>query len=178
MKISVIGAPGSGKTSQAKLLAQSLGVPRISLGEMLRELAKSGDPRVVEVQDALKKGDLASEEVILDLLRRRLSQLDTDKGFVVDGMPRTATDAREMAKLFALHRVFHLKVDFQIALERLTRRGREDDRLEIIKHRFEVFRREIGPILDFYRDLGILVEIGANSPSAQKVNREMMAKLR
>jgi len=178
MRIAIIGAPGSGKTTQSQLLAKSLNVPVISIGEELREIAygKGNDAKVV--REALAKGDLVLGEVVLSLLRRHLSDPQTQRGFILDGMPRTAREAQEVLQLFAFDRVFHLKVDSSTALERLLKRRREDDNPEVIAHRFEVYEQEEKAILELYRNLGILVEVDASNPSVTAVQREIIANLR
>lgn len=177
MRISILGAPGSGKTTQAQLLSKSLHVPVISIGDELRELAKSKDPRSKEISEALEKGSLVPDEIVLEILWARLSKDDTDRGFVLDGIPRTAGEARAMAGKSSLNKVFHLKVGSSVVFERLMRRGRKDDTPEIIQKRFEIYQLEIKAILQFYRSLGVLVEIDATPSSIQSINQEIMSKL-
>ncbi len=177
MRISILGAPGSGKTTQSQLLAKSLNVPVFSINDELRQLAKSNDPRSGEVREVLEKDELVPDELALSLLRERLSQSDAERGFVLDGTPRTVGEARVMMGVFALNRVFHLQVGFQVAMERLMRRAREDDKPESIRRRFEIYRKEIKAILPLYRSLGILVEIDAATGSIQDVSQEIMSKL-
>ncbi|GMR19381.1 MAG: adenylate kinase [Patescibacteria group bacterium] len=177
MRIAIIGAPGSGKTTQSQSLARSLGISAISIGARLRQLVREGGPGVEEAERALEKGDLIPDELTISLLRKRLSQSDAERGFVLDGMPRTIGEAREMMGMFALNRVFHLRVSFQIATERLMQRGRSDDRPELIQRRFEIYEQEIKPILVFYRSLGSLVEIDASTPALQDISQEIMSKL-
>lgn len=177
MRISILGAPGSGKTTQSQLLAKSLNVLVFSIGDELRQLVKSDDPRSGEVGEVLDEGELVSDELALSLLRERLSQSDAERGFVLDGMPRTVGDARVMMGMFALNRAFHLQIGFQVAMERLMRRAREDDKPKPIHRRFEIYRREIRTILPLYRSLGILVEIDAATGSVQDISQEIMSKL-
>lgn len=177
MQIAIIGAPGSGKTTQSELLAEHLNVPVIAVGEMLRGLIGTDSPVSEEVESAFSKGELVPEELALGLLRQSLVEEDTKKGAIIDGMPRTFGEAREMQRMLSLRRVFHLQIGLQTALRRLIKRGREDDQPSIIERRFEVYQNEIKPILDFYRPLGILVEIDSSGASAQEINREIMSKL-
>jgi len=177
MHISILGAPGSGKTTQAQLLSKSLHIPVVSIGEELRELAKSQDSRSKVVHKALKEGGLVPAEIVLEILWARLSKDDTDRGFVLDGIPRTAGEARSMIGKFSLDRVFHLKVGSSAVFERLMRRGREDDKPELIQKRFEIYKQEIKAILQFYKSLGVLVEIDATPSSILDINQEMISKL-
>lgn len=177
MRIAVIGAPGSGKTTQSQLLAKSLNIPVISIGEELREISRGvGDP-ANEVKRDLERGELVSGDISVSLLRDHLAKPEFEKGFVLDGMPRTSGEVRSLAQLFAFDRVFHLKTDLTVALERLLKRGREDDLPKIISRRFEIYEQENRPILEIYRNLGILVEADASNPSVSDVQREIVSQL-
>ncbi|NIT04579.1 AAA family ATPase [Candidatus Saccharibacteria bacterium] len=177
MRISIIGAPGSGKTTQANLLAKPLGVPVFSLGKELRRVVEEGGPKASEIKKILEEGGLVPDEMTLDVLRERLMSEDTSRGFILDGMPRTIGEARAMSQIFALNKVFHLQVGVQAATERLLRRGREDDKPELMQRRFDLYNQNIKPIIAFYRSLGALIEIDASSSSIQDINREIMSKL-
>ncbi|OGC53987.1 hypothetical protein A2797_00450 [candidate division WWE3 bacterium RIFCSPHIGHO2_01_FULL_48_15] len=176
MRIAIIGATGSGKTTQSQLLARHLSLPIISVGEMLRDLAKKSEPQSKEVQAALSKGKLVSPKLALQLLRQRLLEVDAEKGFILDGMPRTVIEAQQMQKLFSLRHVFHLEADLKVAQKRLLERGREDDTEELISKRFGVYQKEIEPILKFYRQLGILVEIDASATTSE-INKKIVSNL-
>ena len=176
MHVAIIGAPGGGKTTQSQLLASSLKVPVISVGEMLREFSVQEDKRAQSVRQALAAGELVPDEITLEFLNQRLSDSDTQSGFVLDGMPRTFGEARQMMRLFALDRVFHLEIRLEEALKRLIPRRREDDQPPIIEHRFEVYMRGKEALLGFYRPLGVLVEIDASAPSVQ-VHQEIVGNL-
>lgn len=176
MKIAIIGAPGSGKTTQADLLAKRLGVPVVAVGEALREVAGGGGPESSQVQEALAMGELVPEELALGLLREMLSEPDRKGGFILDGMPRTLGEAQEMEKLFTLDRVCHLQVKPEIAQSRLLKRGRGDDQPELIKRRLEIYKEKIEPILDFYKERQILVKVDA-SASPQEIHQEIASKL-
>jgi adenylate kinase len=177
MRISIIGAPGSGKTTQAQLLSKFSNMPVISIGDKLRELVGSKDPRAQEIEEALEKGGLISDEIALSLLWERLSQPDVDRGFILDGMPRTAGEAREMTSRFSLNKVFHLKVSSMVSLERLMRRGRGDDRPDLIRQRMDIYHKEIKAVLQIYKSLGILEEIEASTASIQSISQEIMSNL-
>ncbi len=178
MRIAIIGAPGIGKTTQSQLLAKSLNVPVISIGEDLRELARGADEKAREVREALEKGELVSNEISLELLHQHLSKPETQKGFVLDGMPRTSEEARALSTLFAFDRVFHLTGSLSVVMERLIRRKREDDQAKIISRRFEIYEQEKEAVLEIYRGLGILVEIDASNPSVAEIQQEIVANLR
>ncbi|MEX1068367.1 MAG: nucleoside monophosphate kinase, partial [Patescibacteria group bacterium] len=102
--------------------------------------------------------------------------VDPQRGFLVDGLPRTIGEARMINGMFPVNKVFHLKVDPSVAFQRLLRRGRSDDRPERIQRRLDVYHENIEPILAFYRSTGILVEVDASS-DVSGASREVMSKL-
>lgn len=178
MRIAIIGLPGSGKGSQARLLSETFSIPRICVGEMLRELGKEKSALGRKVKETLKRGELVPDDLVLVLLKQRLKKSDTRKGFVLDGIPRTSNQVRMFHKLFSLDKTFLLRVAEKVAITRLLKRGREDDTPEAIKKRLEIFNREIGQIAELCRELGVLVEIDAAGDSVQAVHQRILAELK
>lgn len=177
MRFILIGAPGSGKSVVSRELSKSLHIPIISIGQRIRELAESGTgPQADAAREALKKGELVPDEMAVEILRDRLKEEDAQRGFLIDGMPRTLNEARMMDGMFALNKVFHLKVEPSTAFQRLLRRGRSDDQPHLIQRRLDLHHEEIPGILNFYRSRGVLVEADASS-SIQDAAREVMSKL-
>lgn len=178
MKLAVLGPPGSGKGSQAELLSKTFSIPRICAGEMLRELSREKSRLGKRVKEAVEKGELVSDDLVSTLLEQRLEESGIQKGFILDGTPRTLNQAQMYRKLFTLDKVILLKIDEKTATARLLRRGREDDNPEAIKRRFTNFNREIGPIAELHRRLGVLVEIDTRNDSIQAVHQKILAELR
>ena len=122
----LFGSPGSGKGTQAKLLVQHLNIPQISTGDMLREHIESGDQLGLTVRDTMRAGSLVSDEVVNDLVAHRLAQPDTQKGFILDGYPRTLAQAVVLSKLLdslgLREVVIHLVVDYNIIIARISGR--------------------------------------------------------
>ena len=136
-------------------------VPHIATGDMLREMRELDTPVVRELKAVLDRGDLVNDELMIDLIRERLSRGDTLGGFVLDGFPRTMAQAEALDDLLRelgrdLDVVFDLQVpERQMLLERLLRRaaeeGRSDDTPEAIERRLELYERETAPLVDYYR---------------------------
>lgn len=177
MRISVIGSPGAGKGSQAKLLSETFSIPRICAGEMLRELANEKSALGKRVKETIERGELVPGDLVVTLLKRRLKKSDTKKGFILDGIPRTSNQVRMFRKLFSLDKIFLLRVDEKTAMERLRKRGRKDDTPEAIRRRLANFNREIDRIVAMYRDPGVLIEVNANA-APQVVHQRILAELK
>jgi adenylate kinase len=136
-------------------------VPHIATGDMLREMRELDTPVARELRAVLDRGDLVNDELMIDLIRERLSRGDTLGGFVLDGFPRTMAQAEALDDLLRelgrdLDVVFDLQVpERQMLLERLLRRaaeeGRSDDTPEAIERRLELYERETAPLVDYYR---------------------------
>ena len=137
------------------------GVPHIATGDMLREMRELDTPVARELRAVLDRGDLVDDELMIDLIRDRLSRGDTVAGFVLDGFPRTLAQAEALDELLReLGRELDIVFDLQVPkremlLERLLRRaaeeGRSDDTPEVIERRLELYESETAPLVDFYR---------------------------
>lgn len=158
MKILLIGPQGSGKSTQAKLLAEYLKVPFISTGDIFREMAqKPADLLGRMVKKILDEGKLVDDETTSKIVKDRLSQPDCQSGFVIDGYPRTL----EQVKIFdpEFDQVFYLDVPEEEVIKRLVKRGRADDTEELIRMRLNLYYQQTQPLLDYYRNLRVLLEI-------------------
>ncbi|HET7353064.1 MAG TPA: adenylate kinase [Gaiellaceae bacterium] len=161
MNILVLGPQGSGKGTQAKRIKSVYGIPHIATGDMLREMRELDTPVARELRAVLDRGDLVNDELMIDLIRERLSRGDTVGGFVLDGFPRTMAQAEALDELLRelgrdLDIVFDLQVPKrEMLLERLLRRaaeeGRPDDTPEVIERRLELYESETAPLVDYYR---------------------------
>lgn len=172
MRLLLIGAPGSGKGTQAQRLAKHFGVEHLATGEMLRQEVRAGTPLGQQVESILAAGDLVSDELIEDLLHDRLIAASQAGGYVLDGFPRTLHQAERAFQIAVeagatLHSVIHLDVPADVLLERMLARGqdRADDTERTIRHRLEVYDRQTTPLIDYYAGRGILVSVnGTGSP--------------
>src|SRR3989338_5771364 len=145
-----LGPPGSGKGTQAKSLAGQLGVPHISLGDLLRDEVKRGTEIGQQAKAHMAAGHLVPDELTIELAEKRISQSDCQKGFIFDGFPRSAAQADALDKMFAekkltLDLVVYFNVSEEETVKRLLLRagieGRADDNAAAIRTRFEVYER-------------------------------------
>jgi adenylate kinase len=161
LNILVLGPQGSGKGTQAQRIKATYGIPHIATGDMLREMRELDTPVARELRTVLDRGDLVDDELMIELIRERLSRGDTLGGFVLDGFPRTMPQAEALDDLLGeLGRDLDVVFDFQVperevVLERLLARaaseGRSDDTPEAIQRRLELYDRETAPLVDYYR---------------------------
>lgn len=154
IRVLVTGPQGSGKTTQAQLLAGFLKVPFIGIGGDLRQRAQQGDEIAGKIKLSLDRGDLVDDKVVADFAKERMAQSDCQNGFVIDGYPRS----EEQVKLFNpdYTKVFYLEISDEEVLYRLLARGREDDTPELIKERLRIYHQETEPILKDYQEQGVL----------------------
>ena len=168
----LLGPPGSGKGTQAARLTEKYGIPAIATGDILRAQVDAGTPLGKRVRSYLDRGELVPDQLVVDLIRHRLSEPDTEAGFILDGFPRTVPQAQALDSMLAelqrpLDAVIYLEVDRESLLDRLGHRHRGDDRPEIAKHRIDVFLEQTAPLIGYYRDHGKLRLIDAAQPPEQ-----------
>ncbi|WP_449674258.1 adenylate kinase [Eggerthellaceae bacterium PR-HUZ602407-17] len=189
MNIVLLGAPGAGKGTQAAKLVAEFGTPHISTGDMLRAAVKAGTPLGKKAQTYMNAGELVPDEVIIGLVTERLSEPDTQKGFILDGFPRTSAQAVALdAELSRLNRPLDaallVDVKFDVIIKRLTSRRmckecgfigtdalsscpkcggemyqRSDDNEQTVRNRLEVYERSTAPLIDYYRGSDLLVTV-------------------
>lgn len=154
MKILIIGSQGSGKTTQSKLLSEYLRIPFIETGETLRDLAKKEFAESKRVKELLDRGKMVPDDIVAKLIKIRVNEKDCSRGFVMNGYPRNLSQINLFDPGF--DRVFYLEVNDELVLERLLKRGREDDTKELIEKRLSDYHTQTVPILEYYQKLGIL----------------------
>jgi adenylate kinase len=165
----LLGPPGSGKGTQAARMTQKYGIPAIATGDILRAQVEAGTRLGQRVRSYLDRGELVPDQLVVDIIRHRLAEPDTEPGFILDGFPRTVPQAQALDAMLAelqrpLDAVLYLEVDRQSLRERLEQRHREDDRPEIVDHRIDVFLEQTAPLIGYYRDEGKLRLIDAARP--------------
>jgi len=162
MKLLFIGPPGAGKGTQAVRVAERLGIPHISTGEMFRYHVTEGTPLGLEVDAIMKSGEYVPDEITVAMLAERLDQPDAADGYILDGFPRTEGQVSSLDDLLGaegLDRVVVLEVDEDELVNRMMSRGRADDTDETIRHRFEVYNEQTQPLLDIYGERGLTVSV-------------------
>lgn len=167
-RILLLGAPGAGKGTQAAALVERLGIPHISTGEMLRKAVADKTEVGLEAKAVMDAGKLVSDEIVIAIAEERLSQPDTEKGFVLDGFPRTCAQAEALDGTLSrlgtpLARCVAVTVDTEAMVQRLLKRaeleGRADDNEETIRERMRVYDAQTAPLLEYYGGKGILSEV-------------------
>ena len=164
LRLVMLGAPGSGKGTQAEALSGALKVPAISTGEMLRRAVAVGSPLGRRVERVMAEGSLVDDETMADVVRQRLAEDDAGRGFILDGFPRTIVQAENLRHILVelearLDAVVRIAVPEQELVRRALGRQRADDREEVIRRRLEVYREQTEPLIGYYRELGLLREI-------------------
>lgn len=200
MRLVLLGAPGSGKGTQAQRLVQKHGVPQISTGDLLREAVRNGTEYGLKAKAAMDAGGLVDDSIVLGIIRERLGQPDAARGFILDGFPRNTTQADALSRLLAelgkpLGAVVLMQVDTGALFKRLTGRRtckvcgavfnvhtnppvpgpagtpcaqghdlvqRADDNETTITRRLEVYEQQTAPLIEYYRDRGLLRVVDAD----------------
>lgn len=166
MRLVLLGAPGSGKGTQAARLREHFRVPHISTGELLRAAVAAGTELGRQAQAVMDAGSLVSDEIVLGMLEERLREEDARNGFILDGYPRNLAQATALDALLGrlgqpMDVAVQLDVDNERIVQRLASRaaeeGRADDSPEAVRNRLRVYADQTAPVIDYYRSQGKLV---------------------
>jgi adenylate kinase len=168
MRVIMMGPPGAGKGTQATFVAEHFGIPAISTGDIFRANVAEGTPLGVEAKRYMDAGEYVPDEITNKMVRNRIDEPDAEPGFLLDGYPRTLAQVEELDGMveFTGHRldaVVVLTVDAEEIVQRLLQRaeveGRADDTEDVIRRRQEVYREQTEPLIEVYRERGILLEV-------------------
>lgn len=168
MRIVIFGPPGSGKGTQAGAIADAYGIPAISTGSMFRAMVESGSELGQTVASYIDKGEFVPDRVVSDVVRHRLTQPDTQPGFLLDGYPRTVRQVEKLDAFLAetgdsLDVAIKLSVPNELLIERMLGRaateGRKDDNADVIAHRLDVYTEQTAPLEELYDQRGILLKV-------------------
>lgn len=183
MNLIILGAPGSGKGTQADLLAEKFNLKHLSSGELLRKEAKSGTEKGKLIADLLVTGKLLPFETVLEVLESALK--NSPNGFVLDGTPRDLHQSEYLDHFLAenkikLDKVIYLDIPVEEGVKRIMKRAeiehRTDDTYEIVKKRMEVYEQETIPVINFYEKKGLLLKIDG-TPDIQTIFKDIVTKL-
>ena len=168
MRIVLLGAPGSGKGTQAALLEEQLGVPHISTGVLFRAAVEEGTELGLKVRSILDRGELVPDDLTLDLLEERMVQDDASSGFILDGYPRNLSQAESLDKLmeklgYTIDEAIQIDVDTEEVIGRIAKRaaeqGRTDDTEEVVRNRMNVYEEQTAPVVGYYAEKGLLTRV-------------------
>ena len=186
MYLVFLGAPGAGKGTQATRVCEKYNIPHIPTGDILRANIKAGTALGVEAKSYIDKGLLVPDEVVIGLVKDRLAQSDCKKGFLLDGFPRTIEQAKSLDKFAKISAAIDISVDGALVVERIAGRRmckcgesyhiswydkdvcakcgeklyqRDDDKEETVKSRLEVYNAQTAPLIEYYRDKGVLRQV-------------------
>ncbi len=170
MNLILFGPPGAGKGTQAKILIERFNIVQISTGDMLREEVKSGSDLGKLAKEIMDKGNLVSDEIIMSMIKKRITKPDCENGFILDGFPRTYNQAVNLDTILnslnlKIDKVIEINVDEKLLFQRILNRAsenqstRDDDNSEILKNRIIVYKKDTLPVLEYYRKLNKLYTI-------------------
>ncbi|MGY1635145.1 adenylate kinase [Geodermatophilus sp. SYSU D00742] len=189
MRVVLLGPPGAGKGTQAQVIADRLGVPAISTGDIFRANVSGRTELGLKAKVFMDAGDLVPDEVTVAMVKDRLAEPDAKGGFLLDGFPRTIPQAEQLRSSLhdlgqGLDRVLELVVDEDELVRRLSGRRmlvdgewvqRDDDKPETVRHRLQVYREQTEPLSGFYESEGLLTRIDAIGAVEEVTERAMRA---
>lgn len=170
-----LGPPGAGKGTQAQLLSELYSIPHISTGDILRSAVNEQSPLGQKAKGYMDRGELVPDDLIIDLIRERLNRADTKEGWMLDGFPRNVSQAAFLDKLLEelnsnIDSVLYLEVPDEALVQRLLARGRKDDNESTIRRRLEVYHQDTVPLVEYYKEHGILQTIDGDREMEEVTN--------
>ncbi len=181
MQIVVMGPPGAGKGTQARKIMERHGIPHISTGDILRSEVARDTELGRQVKGIMVRGELVEDRIVLDLIDARLTEPDCDKGFILDGFPRTIPQADGLERIFEKQGkkgllVIDIAVPDDVLMTRMLARQRVDDTEKTIANRIRVYHERTAPLIAYYEERGLLVRVDGNQ-SIEAVFAEIDAVL-
>ena len=175
MRLILLGPPGVGKGTQAKILIDSFGIPQLSTGDILRNAIAQKTAMGLAAKEVMDRGDLVSDDIVVGIVSERLDQPDCKPGFILDGFPRTipqadALDALLAKKAMPLDAVVWMYADRDVLVDRVLKRAQEggpsrgDDSAEVVRKRLDVYREQTEPLVFYYQDKGLLKVVSGMDP--------------
>ena len=205
MNIIFLGPPGAGKGTQAQIICQKMGIPQISTGDMLRAAIAAKTETGLKAKEYMDKGQLVPDAVVIDIVKDRLTSEDCQKGYILDGSPRTVEQAQSLGTFAKIDAAINLDVPDEVLVARLSGRRvcplcgapyhvdrlngetlckvdgtpliqRDDDKAETVLNRLKVYHQKTAPLIDYYRSEGKLVNI-TGSGSLEEISAEIFETL-
>ena len=205
MNIIFLGPPGAGKGTQAQIVCQKLGIPQISTGDMLRSAIANKTETGLKAKEYMDKGQLVPDAVVIDIVKERLTMEDCQKGYILDGFPRTVEQAQALATFAKIDAAVNLDVADEVLVKRLSGRRvcplcgapyhvdrlngekvckvdatpliqRDDDKAETVLNRLQVYHQKTAPLIDYYTSVGILKNVDGSS-SLEEISNEIFKTL-
>lgn len=199
MNVIFLGPPGAGKGTQAVRVCERLGIPQISTGEILRQAIREQTPTGVQAKAFIDRGQLVPDEVVVAIVEERLKQPDCEKGYLLDGFPRTVPQAQALATFADIDVVIDIEVSDEALTKRLSGRRvclacggtyhvatlggattcakcgaeliqRDDDKAETVLNRLSVYHAQTAPLIDFYTEKGLLKAVDGAKPMDECFN--------
>jgi adenylate kinase len=164
VRLLFVGPPGAGKGTQAGKVADKLGIPHVSTGDMFRALDES-TPLGRKVKDIMESGGYVSDEIVIEMLEQRISAPDAERGYILDGFPRTVPQAEALDDLLGgngLDAVVLFDIDTDEIVRRMLERGRADDTEDTIRTRLEVYTEQTEPLIGRYAERGLVRHVDAD----------------
>ena len=205
MNIIFLGPPGTGKGTQAQIVCQRLGIPQVSTGDMLRAAIAAGTEMGRKAKEYMDQGQLVPDEVVIGIVKDRLADPDCQKGYILDGFPRTVEQAKALSTFAKIDVAINLDVPDDVLVKRLSGRRvcplcgapyhvdrlngetvcradgtpliqRDDDKAETVLNRLAVYHQKTAPLIDHYREAGLLKNIGGGL-SLEEISEEIFRTL-
>ncbi len=205
MKLIIMGAPGSGKGTQAAIICKTHNLPHISTGDILRKIIADGTALGKQAKSFMDAGKLVPDELVVALLKDRIEQPDCAEGFLLDGFPRTKAQADALAQIVKIDVALNLETDLDKLADRMASRRvclkcgyttsaqdapdgickacgdklviRDDDKREVVENRLKVYAENTAPLVEYYRAAGVLANVDGMQ-SIEDVNKAIEAALK
>lgn len=170
MKLILLGPPGAGKGTQAKILMHKYSIPQLSTGDILRSAIADKTPMGLQAKEIMDRGDLVSDDIVCGIVSERLDSPDSANGFILDGFPRTIAQAEALSEMLdekgiRLDAVLEISVDAEALIDRIKTRAAEtggeraDDNADVLRNRLDVYRELTEPLVGYYKKQGVLKSI-------------------
>ncbi len=179
MRLILLGPPGVGKGTQAKILVEAYGIPQLSTGDILRSAIANQTALGLAAKEVMDRGDLVSDDIVNGIVSERLDSADCKAGFVLDGFPRTIPQADALGQMLEdkgmqLDAVIQITADADVLVARIANRAKEssggaraDDNVDVVRNRLEVYKQQTAPLVDYYRGKGLLRTVDGTQPIGQ-----------